>query len=145
MLTQQEAEALMAFPKRFVDPSPIDFPGPGDFLTRGLVSVDGRESFVLDVNRAGRIRVTKCTYQERYASTVVLVRLDVGGPPHTNPDRTEVPCPHLHVYREGYETRWAKAVPGDVFRDTSDLCETLRDFLQLCNVEDVPHIQGVLI
>jgi len=33
MLTRQEAETLMALAKRFVDPSRIDFPGPGDFLT----------------------------------------------------------------------------------------------------------------
>ena len=28
-------------------------------------SIDGREAFLIDVNRRGRIKLTKCTYQER--------------------------------------------------------------------------------
>jgi len=145
MLTQQEADELMALDKRFVDADPVEFPGPGGSLVRSLMSLDGRESFLLDVNRRGRIRLTKCTYQERYAATIILVRLDLGGPPHTNPDGTELPCSHLHRYREGYEDRWAKSLPTNVFTDTSDLCATLEEFLSFCNVRDVPPIQKVLI
>lgn len=107
--------------------------------------MDRRESFVLDVNRRGRMRLAKCTYQERYAITTVLVRLDVGGPPHTNPDGRYVPCPHLHVYRDGYDDKWAEPPPSGVFTDTTNLSATLGHFLAFCNVSDVPPIQGVLM
>jgi hypothetical protein len=64
--------------------------------------------------------VSKCTYQERYAVIEILLRLDIDGPPHQNPDGVDVPCPHLHVYREGYGAKWAMPLPAD-FTNPSDL------------------------
>ncbi len=63
-----------------------------------LLSLDGATHFWLDMSR-GRIRLEQATLQNRVHSTVVLVRLDIAGPPHTNPDGTEVGCPHLHTYQ----------------------------------------------
>ena len=51
-----------------------------------------------------------------------------------------VPCPHLHIYREGYGVKWAYPVPSD-FTNTTDLVRTLQDFLRYCKVEDIPPIQ----
>ncbi len=140
MLTQQRADELMAMPKRCADPLPIGFPLPGESLRLDLHSVDRSESFVLDVNRKGKIKLTKCTYQERYAVVEILLRLDVDGPPHENPDGVEVPSPHLHVYREGYGDKWAEPIPA-TFGDTSDLVQTLQDFMQYCNVQHIPTVQ----
>lgn len=105
MLTQAEADALIGMPKRFADRAPIDFPGPGEKVSFDIISTDMRVRFLTDVNR-GRIRLTQCTYQERYRSVEILLRLDLDGPPHENPDGNILPCPHLHVYREGYGDRW---------------------------------------
>ncbi|NQU21722.1 MAG: hypothetical protein HQ567_10595 [Candidatus Nealsonbacteria bacterium] len=69
-----------------------------------------------------------------------MLRLDVDGPPHQNPDGEEMPSPHLHVYREGYGDKWAVPVPAE-FTDTSDLVCTLRDFMKYCNVQECPSIQ----
>lgn len=78
--------------------------------------------------------------QNRGRQVVVLVRLDLGGAPHRNPDDTEVPAPHLHIYREGYGDKWAIAVPAEHFRDTGDRWATLEDFLRYCNVTQPPRI-----
>ena len=140
MLSQQRADALIALPKRCADVSPINFPLPGESLRLDVASDDGSESFIIDVNRKGKIKLTKCTYQERYAVIEILLRLDVDGPPHENPDGVEVPCPHLHVYREGYGTKWAQPAPAE-FGDTFDLARTLHDFMQYCHVQEIPDIQ----
>ena len=109
-----------------------------------LKSEDGRESFLVDVNRKGRIKVSKCTYQERYQVVDILLRLDIDGPPHDNPDGTTVPCPHLHIYKEGFADKWAYPVNQAEFANTSDLVTTLKDFLKYSKVKDIPPIQGAL-
>lgn len=140
MLTQQKADQLMGTPKMLVNSLPIPFPLADDFIYIEAKSTDGRESFVFDVNRKGRIKLKKCTYMERYAVTEVLLRLDIDGPPHTNPDGEEFPCPHLHTYREGYGDKWAAPLPSD-FTNPGSLTQTLMEFLRYSNVIEVPQIQ----
>jgi hypothetical protein len=108
-------------------------------------SEDGREAFIIDVNRKGKIKISKCTYQERYQSIEILLRLDIDGPTHENPDGAEVPCPHLHIYKEGFAAKWAHALPAGEFTDTSDLASTLKDFLRYCKVRDIPDVQRGVI
>jgi hypothetical protein len=138
-LTQAEAEALIAMQKHRVTNDRHEFPMRGESLTVPLQSPDKREHFLLDLSR-GRIDLMKVKMQNRGRQVVVLVRLDLGGAPHRNPDDTEVPSPHLHVYREGYGDKWAIPVPTERFRDTSDLWATLEDFLRFCNVTQPPYI-----
>jgi hypothetical protein len=140
MLSQQRADELIAMPKRCADLLPIKFPLPGETLRFDVESEGASESFILDVNRKGRIRLTKCTYQERYAVIEILLRLDVDGPPHENPDGVEVASPHLHVYREGYGDKWAQPAPPE-FSDTGDLARTLQDFMRYCKIQEIPEIQ----
>src|SRR5438105_4348817 len=91
--------------KSMADDSQYVYPSMGGYTTVPLVSVDRAEEFVLDVRR-GRIDLAKVTHQNRARQVVILVRLDLGGPPHRNPDGVEVPCPHLHVFREGFGDKW---------------------------------------
>lgn len=141
MLTQAEADQLMGLVKRFLDQSALLFPLHGEAAKWEVRSEDGRESFLIDANRKGRIKVSKCTYMERYRVTEILLRLDIDGPDHDNPDGTTVPCPHLHVYRENYEDKWAYPLPAGRFTSPSDLVTTFREFLEYCNVRDIPDIQ----
>lgn len=144
-LTQAEANALIAMEKHRITDDRHDFPMQGESLTVPLQSPDKREHFLLDLSR-GRIDLLKVKMQNRGRQVVVLVRLDLGGAPHRNPDDTEVPAPHLHVYREGYGDKWAIPVPKERFRDTSNLWATLEDFLRFCNVTQPPHIvRGLFI
>ncbi|HZL38325.1 MAG TPA: hypothetical protein VFC78_23630 [Tepidisphaeraceae bacterium] len=138
-LTQSEADGLIAVEKVRADALPYDYPGMGGLIVVRLSSPDRREQFLLDVRR-GRIDLTKLTHQNRARQVIVLVRLDLGGPPHRNPDDTEIPCPHLHRYREGYADKWATAVPESEFLDLHDLWRTLEDFMRYCNVTMEPAI-----
>jgi hypothetical protein len=67
--------------------------------------------------------------------------LDLDGPPHRNPDDVEVPCPHLHIYREGYGDRWAIPAPIDRYANTEDLFLTFEAFIIHCNITEPPKIQ----
>jgi hypothetical protein len=72
---------------------------------------------------------------------VILARLETGGPPHRNPDDSEVRCPHMHLYREGYADKWAFPVPGDLFGDLDDAWRTLHEFMAFCNITRPPEFE----
>lgn len=139
-LTQAEADALLAMAKHRSDEERYAFPMGGQSLSIPLRSHDHREHFLLDLHRA-RINLAKVKFQNRARQVVVLVRLDLGGAPHRNPDDTEVPAPHLHLYREGYGHRWAYPVPAERFRDVADLWRTLEDLMAYCNIVEPPIIE----
>jgi hypothetical protein len=139
-LTQDEADRLMAMEKRSVDARDWLFPAPGERVAIPLTSLDKRESFMLDVTRA-QIKLTKATYQNRARAAIILLRLDLDGPPHRNPDGVEVPCPHLHSYREGYGDKWAVSAPVNRYPNTTDLFSTFEAFMEQCNVIEPPRIQ----
>jgi hypothetical protein len=139
-LTQAEAEALMALEKHSVDDRTWDYGGLAGIIAIPLISVDRREHFLLDIRR-GRIALQKGNYQNRARQAVILARLDFGGPPHRNPDGEEVPCPHLHVYREGYGDKWAGRAPENLFPSGSEPWDMLQQFMRFCNVSRPPKLQ----
>ena len=140
MLTQGEADTLIAMDKHRVDAKRWDYPGYGEKIAIPLVSTDRRERFFLDLHRS-RIDVAKGTYQNRGRQSVILVRLDFGNKRHRNPDHRWIGSPHLHLYREGHGDQWAYPVPSDQFTDLTDAWQTLQDFMQFCNIVDPPVIQ----
>jgi len=144
MLTQPEADQLILMSKHFVrPPASITIPTGADD-TYELASADDREKFLLDVWR-GTFRLTKLKFQNRARTVVVLVRLDVDGAPHTNPDGQKLSGTHLHLFKEGYEDRWAYPVDPMVFRLLRDPGATLQDFCAFCKIESPPPIQGVIV
>jgi hypothetical protein len=139
-ITQAEADALIEMEKRRVDEKEWLFSAPGERLAIPLISPDRREHFMLDVSRA-QIKLTKATYQNRARQAIILMRLDIDGPAHRNPDGEEIPCPHLHNYREGYGDKWAVLAPVDRYPSTLDLFSTFKAFMTHCNVTEPPNIQ----
>ena len=139
-LAQAEADRLFALEKRRVDDREWNYPGLGGGVSIPLTSADKREQFVLDLRRS-RIDLAKGSYQNRGRRVIPLIRLCFGGPPHDNPDGTEVESPHLHLYREGYGDKWAFTVPGDRFAHLSDRWRTYQDFLEFCNIVEPPNVR----
>lgn len=143
IITQAEADALIAMLKERVSGETWDYPLSGGKISIPLISKDKKESFWLDVRR-GRIDLLKGTYQNRARQAIVLVRLDFGGASHRNPDEVEIESPHLHLYREGYGDKWAIPLPDGAFTDTENLLSMLGDFMRYCNISEPPKIQGGL-
>jgi len=142
-ISQAEADALIGMEKEFAADQDLEFPEIGGRISLELTSRDKRENFMLDVTR-GQIKLTKATYQNRARQAIVLMRLDLDGSLHRNPDDTEVPCPHLHVYREGFGDRWAVPAPPDRYPNAHDLVSTLEAFMRHCNIVNPPPIQRSL-
>jgi hypothetical protein len=138
-LTQAEADALIAMEKHRASEERACFPMFGQSVVLPLQSADRREQFLLDLSR-GRIDLLRVKMQNRGRQVVVLVRLDLGGAPHRNPDDEEIPVPHLHVYREGYGDKWAVPVPADRFSNLADVWVTLEEFMRFCSITQPPHI-----
>jgi uncharacterized protein DUF6978 len=139
-LSQSEANALTAMEKQRVDDKQWEFAGPGTRLAIPLISKDKREHFFLDVTRA-QVKLTKATYQNRARQAIILLRLDLDGSPHRNPDDQEIPCPHLHIYTEGFGDKWAIPAPPAEFPNTKDLFSTFQAFMKRCNITLPPDIQ----
>ena len=116
---------------------------------RTLLSNDRREEFLLTIERGNRKRV-RLKYQTRARKIVILARLDLDGPAHKNPPESpyrpneRLPCPHLHLYREGFESRIAyllDEVPEFNISNPNNGLVWLEDFMKFCNIENVPDIQ----
>ncbi|MFQ5596880.1 MAG: hypothetical protein ACE5GK_02410 [Nitrospiria bacterium] len=115
LLTQAEADKLIAMQKSFIRTSRVSVPSGTD-LTYDLISDDKREHFLLDLWR-GTLKLSKIKYQTRGRKVVILVRLDIDGAPHTNPDGERIGDSHIHIYREGFEDKWAYPVDPSKFHD----------------------------
>ena len=137
LLTQAEADALIAMEKFKTDDTRWNYPGAGQQLSVPLVSSDRREIFALDITRS-RIKLTKSTHQNRARHAIVLLRLDLDGPPHRNPDGMEIPCPHLHVYREGYGYKWAETAPAYLCQQGDNAFAACVAFMAYCNIVVAP-------
>lgn len=141
-LEQSEADRLFELPKRKVNDDMQVFPSLGGRLEVQLTSEDKKEDFLLDIYK-GRIDLQKVTYQNRGRKVIILVRLDIAGSPHQNPDGDIIPCPHLHRYREGYGDKWAFPPPA-VFTDINNLPQLLNEFMDYCSIVDKPNIPATI-
>ncbi|MDG6271690.1 DUF6978 family protein [Glaesserella parasuis] len=84
------------------------------------------------------------TFQTRARKAIVLVRLDIEGPPHRNPDGEEIICPHIHLYREGYGDKWAYPLPDELKSVLDRPYELLDKFMDYCHIIGKPMIQREL-
>ncbi len=144
ILTQAEADALLAMDKHTEDDSPVLLPVGGQKFAVKLTSRDGREKFFLDLSR-GRIDLRRVKFQNRARNVLRLARLDLSGRPHRNPNGEDVPTPHLHLYCEGFDDKWAEPLPNDNFPDLENELNLLEDFMRFCNIRSTPEVQMNLL
>jgi len=93
----------------------------------------------------GTLKFSKVKYQTRGRKVFILVRLDINSAPHTNPDGKKVGNSHIHIYREGFEDKWAYPIDPEKFHNLSDMGCTFTEFCQYCNIHNPPSFQGTLI
>jgi len=143
MLTQAVADALIGMKKTFLNNAVISLTAGSD-LSYELEASAANERFLLDLSR-GTIRLSKFKFQTRARTAIVLVRLDLDGSPHTNPDGTRIGGTHLHVYREGYDDKWAYPLDPHIFDNPSEIETTFKHFCIYCNIVGLPNFQKDLL
>ncbi|SDX75121.1 DUF6978 family protein [Tepidimicrobium xylanilyticum] len=121
----------------------------GEKKSFSLTSSDSRCFFSLDMNRASRIEA-KLSMQTRYLNNNQwLIRLELNGPPHTNPDGTVTNRDHIHVIQEkdgkilniGYNLDEFDEL---LFKHTKNINKVFRDFCQYCNIKITGNYQEIL-
>lgn len=141
-MEQAEADRLIELPK-VPDGNRVTIFRPGTNQTITLTSVDKREIFLLDVWQ-GTLKLSRVREQVRGHKITVLTRLDIDGAPHTNPDGEKLPGTHLHIYREGYEDKWAYLLNPKVFRNAANLSLLFDDYCSYNHIQGL-RLQGQLI
>ena len=142
IMTCEEATGLIQVLKKIIGINAFSIPKQGSKANIDVVSVFSEgDRFKVDFNRSGIIKKEKYTLFLRYGKDQGLLRIDVGGPDHCNPDGTIVPCPHIHIqtHEMGMWDAWAYSLPA-VFGDVQDRINTLIQFLKYCNVNNVDSI-----
>jgi hypothetical protein len=137
-LTEAEFDALLRIEKYYEGTERFQYPTIGGNLSIPLCSRSPKEEFMLDISR-GNIRLSKNKFQNRARSVIVLVRLDIDGSPHRNPDGEELPGTHFHIYRPGAGSKWACPLPV-IFTDPSNTRLTLQQFMTYCKIVKEPPI-----
>ena len=124
MLTQSEADSLIALPKQKLGNQIFYFPLPGEALSIPLRSQNDGEEFMIDINR-GKLRLTKCTYVEGFM------------------DKWAIPAPNDKFVNNTKKYN-AKEVISMIFKDCRAMVnayvEWLRQKITVENVGDVCEI-----
>ena len=101
-----------------------------------------KDTFILDFYR-GQIELLKYTYNKRYRQTIVLLRYDSMGR-HTNPDGVNFDGPHVHIYKEGFDDKFAYPTEHIGINLTDDIDIVLNKFLYYCNIKRLPSIEKTI-
>jgi len=112
----------------------IRLPSLGEQSSIQIKSVEKPvQTFRIVINRKQKIS-GNYSFLEIHGNNGLLLRLDIIGPPHTNPDGTKVPCPHIHIARDYYDDSWAyEFSPPDVSNFDS-LVSQLYEFMVHCHI-----------
>lgn len=142
-LSQSEADWLLKIEKIRISDDPYQFPNAGKKLEIPVTSINEQEMFLVSVV-PGKVDISVTRNQIRTKGrNIILARLDTSEKPHTNPDGEILRCPHIHIYREGFNIRYA--YPLDIFKNTTDLFKDIsdpisvfQDFMKYCNITKQP-------
>lgn len=148
-MTQEEFVSLMKLEKVFSDDT-AELPPSGKSAVFDLESTSTNDRFFLDIDRRGRIELLRYKIQNRYARTKLpLVRIDINGSTHTNPDGHRISRNHIHVYKETEDDTgnlpWAyelDELDGFDF-ESLEFMEIFDSFCSYCNIR-INNLQGVL-
>lgn len=139
-ITQADFNNLIKEEKVFSDlitplalsPAPINW-------SREIKAVNNRNTYLLDFYR-GSFELARYTYNKRYRQSIILVRYDSGGR-HTNPDGVSFDGPHVHLFREGFNDKYAFPVSELNVDDTNSIDEVLTKLLQFCTIIKRPTVE----
>ena len=145
-MTDFEFQDLIKLQKIFKK-SNIILPNKGEREKFDLISKSTNDKFYLDINRRGRIELSKCTLQTRWGfNNIPLVRIDIDSPNHMNPDGVMKSRNHIHIYKGSINATgnlpWAYDLEEFGIR-YSNFMQVFYDFCAYCNIE-TNKVQGVI-
>lgn len=137
MLSPEEIDELLQILKEIkYDKEYFKFPEKGESEKLDVISLDGKKKFIIDITPGSkRSNPKKVTYQERFLKDIVLLRLDLYGQFHTNPDGEKISENHLHIIKHGYDDKFAYEIPKE-FINIDDKIDTLINFLEYCKIKN---------
>lgn len=139
-LSQREADELIQMKKEFESKKKrFEFPLYGAKLSIPLVNLERTINFSLDITSSS-ISITKYNHQNRVNKNTVLLRLDVNGPIHRNPDDEIISSNHLHIYKEGFDDKFAYELDDDILSLKDKPYDLLIKFLELCSIHQNQQI-----
>ena len=138
-ITQQEFDHLIAFEKAFDEADMLILGPPPASWSREMTAPSTRDKFILDFRRGG-FEISKYSYNKRYRQTIIMVRY-CSSVRHTNPDGVTFDGPHVHLFREGYDDKFAFPVSDIGVTVGEGMDVVLMKLLRYCNVTGVPAIE----
>lgn len=145
-MTQSEFNYILGLKKTFQNSAEILLGPPPMKWSREIIANQTRDLFLLDFRR-GSLEIVKYTYNKRFRNSVVLVRYDSVGK-HTNPPGTDGASfdgSHIHIYREGFDDKWAFPVSEIGLSGTENIDAVLDKLLDYCNIAARPIIKLTII
>lgn len=140
-MTNKEFDEIVKTEKLFVGKN-IKLPMILEHATYLLNAKDSFDGFILDVDRRCKyIEISKHKMQARDNNNKLpLVRIEVDGPPHMNPDGTKIGRNHIHYFNEKYQgdnLPYACEIdkfPGFKFGDYKNFSNLFFDFSEYFNI-----------
>ena len=140
-MTKEAAQELIQTLKELLKTGVYYLPRVGKSDHLFLRSVQSpKDRFTVYINRSSRIVENKYSLLLHYPEEGLL-RIDINGREHKNPDGSLVSCPHIHmrIKDTGAWDAYAFDLPA-VFGDTEDCAATLRDYLQYCHTNNIKKL-----
>ncbi len=136
-LTQKEADYLLKMLKKTLT-AEINFPSKNSAVEFDVQGDTKQDLFTVKIFR-GKIKHNKYTFGARIKKDgILLLELHINpGSPHCNPDDTIIVGSHWHVYREGYDRKFA--FPASNIND-DDFIENTMLFFDKFNIIGKPVV-----
>lgn len=143
MLTDTEAQRLLSMNKRLDNDKRYDLPCRGKARI-DLCAKEGSEKFILELIRSSDKEPNKGSLSHLDEEKNMLCRLCLTRHNHYNPGSSKrIPAPHIHIYKEGYDDKFAYPLDGDNFPllKTNDYRDALDKFIEYCNITQKPRVE----
>lgn len=143
-MTDSEYSDLLCLEKTFENNSALQISPPPISWTQKIRSIRTSDVFLLDFRYNSQI-VLKYTFNKRHRTSIVLLRYDSHGR-HTNPigpnlgyDGHTFNGPHVHIYKEGFDTRYALPVEAlNLVEGGHSIYDAFSAICRHCNIKNPP-------
>lgn len=132
-LTQALADRYRLSPKRLKNGGTLNLNAEFKIIGEELISDEFGDIFKLDL-RKNKIELKVLNCNTRANDCFVIARLDVNDREHKNPDGTKVGETHLHIYKEGYNDRYAYDPSKYGFSNYNDVPALILQFANFCKI-----------